>query len=228
MKKRRPTIYKHWTPELDAWLIANYAERSNADLAEWLHRSPRAIQLRAHKLGVQKSPEFAEKQRKANQFRKGHTPFNKGREMRYWMSPEGVERSSRGRFAPGTTRDDNPNSRKNKPIGHEKMYSDGYIWVITEHGRVQKHRHIWEQAYGPIPPNHCIRFKDGDRTNCALDNLYMVSRADHARITLSTFSPEKWKEIHEKVQQKRNKSIRRDRLLIKWGLEPEGRLVKRI
>ena len=217
-----------WTPEQDAWLIANYPERSNADLAVWLHRSPKAIALRALKLGVQKSPEFAEKQRKAHQFRKGHTPFNKGRELRYWMSAEGIERSSKGRFLPGTTSEENPNSRKNKPVGHEKVYKDGYIWIVTEHGRVQKHRHIWEQAYGPIPPNHCIRFKDGDPMNCTLDNLYMVSRADHARITVSQITPERRKAIHEKAQLKRNKAIRRDKLRLKWGLEPEGKIVKRI
>jgi hypothetical protein len=34
---------------------------------------------------------------------------------------------------------------------------------------------------GPIPPSHAIAFRDGDRSNCAIENLEMVSRAELAR-----------------------------------------------
>ena len=37
-----------------------------------------------------------------------------------------------------------------------------------------KHRHIWEEEHGEIPYRHVIIFKDGDKTNCGLDNLMMV------------------------------------------------------
>jgi hypothetical protein len=185
--------------------------------------------LKALKLGVQKSPEYmANSGFKRNQFKPGHAPFNKGRERRFWASDESQQRMAKGQFKPGQVRDDNPNGRKNKPIGHEKVYADGYVWIITEHGRKQKHRVVWEQAHGPIPPDHCVKFKDGNRTNCSLDNLYLVSRADHARETRAALSPEQKKEIMRKVHDGRRASIRRDKLRLKWGLEPEGKIVKRL
>ena len=135
---------------------------------------------------------------------------------------------AKGQFKPGQVRDDNPNGRKNKPIGHEKVCADGYVWIITEHGRKQKHRWVWEQANGPVPPNHCIKFKDGDRTNCSLDNLYLVTRAENCRMVTASLSTEQRKARIEKIQAKRNQRIRRDRIRLKWGLEPETKLIKRI
>lgn len=217
-----------WTEKEIEYLRKEYPERSNADLAVFLHRSPRAVQLKALKLGISKSPEFAEHQRKACMFKKGQVPMNKGRALATWMSPEGIERSSKGRFKRGEIRPDNPNSRANKPVGKERVDKDGYIWVITEHGQQQKHRWVWEQANGPIPRGHCVKFRDGDRTNCSIDNLYLVSRADHVREQLASRTPERHAEIRAKANASRNRSIRRDRLRLSWGLEPEGRLVKRI
>lgn len=223
MSKRRS-----WTASEDAWLLSEYANRSNADLSMWLHRPPRSIMARAYSLGLHKSPEFAEQQLKKGQFKKNHTPHNKGKSRKYWATPEAEELMAKGQFKPGQVRDDNPNGRKNKPIGHEKVYADGYVWIITEHGRRQKHRVVWEQAHGPIPPDHCVKFKDGNPQNCSLDNLYLVSRADHARETRAALSPEKKAEILRKAKATRDATIRRDKLRIKWGLEPESKLVKRI
>lgn len=212
----------------DDYLRKEYPERSNADLALWLHRSPRAVQLRALKLGVSKTPEFAERQRHKGQFVKGQSAWNKGKAQKYWLSPEGAKRCSKGWFPKGKARDDNPNSRKNKPLGSERVYADGYVWIITEHGRKQKHRVVWEQAHGPIPHGYMVKFRDGNPLNCELENLYLVSRADNAREIRAAMSPEKKKEIHRKAQAKRNASIRRDRLRVKWGLEPETKLIKRV
>lgn len=220
MKKR-----KKWTQAEDDYLRRIYPEMSNEEVAMWLHRSKRAVMAHAYILGVHKSPEFAEKQFRKGQFRKGQTPHNKGKSRKYWASPEAEELMAKGQFKPGECRDDNPRKR---PIGHEKVYADGYVWIITEQGRVQKHRYVWEQANGPIPPNHCVKFKDGDRTNCSLDNLYLVTKADNAREVVASLTPEQRKARLEKVQKKRNQSIRRDRMRLKWGLEPEGKLVKRL
>ena len=219
MKKR-----KKWTQAEDDYLRRIYPEMSNEEVAMWLHRSKRAVMAHAYILGVHKSPEFAEKQFRKGQFRKGQTPHNKGKSRKYWASPEAEELMAKGQFKPGECRDDNP---RKKPIGHEKVYADGYVWIITEHGRKQKNRVVWEQAHGPIPHGYMVKFRDGNPLNCALENLYLVSRADNAREIRAAMSPEKKKEIHRKAQAKRNASIRRDRLRVKWGLAPEGKLIKR-
>ena len=43
-----------------------------------------------------------------------------------------------------------------------------------------KHRLIWEEANGVMPPGHNVTFKDGDRTNISLKNLMLVSKAQNA------------------------------------------------
>jgi len=40
-----------------------------------------------------------------------------------------------------------------------------------------KHRWVWEQSNGPIPPGHRIIFADGNKRNFKLDNLMCVSRS---------------------------------------------------
>lgn len=65
-------------------------------------------------------------------------------------------------------------------IGQLKQRSDGYVWIKTQdgalnHNWVQYHRFIWEQAHGPIPEGMKIIFLDGNRSNCKLENLELVS-----------------------------------------------------
>ena len=43
-----------------------------------------------------------------------------------------------------------------------------------------KHNLIWEAAHGPIPEDCRVIFKDGDRTNFAVDNLALVTKGEHA------------------------------------------------
>jgi hypothetical protein len=38
------------------------------------------------------------------------------------------------------------------------------------------HRIVWIEHKGQIPPGHQVMFRDGDRGNCAIENLYCVSR----------------------------------------------------
>ncbi len=42
-------------------------------------------------------------------------------------------------------------------------------------------RYLWEQHKGPIPPKHIVIFKDGNRANCVIENLELISKADNAR-----------------------------------------------
>lgn len=43
------------------------------------------------------------------------------------------------------------------------------------------HRRIWIEARGPVPNGYTLMFKDGDRTNCRLENLECVSREEQQR-----------------------------------------------
>ena len=105
-------------------------------------------------------------------FKPGHVPANKGRKG--YCAP-GCERTW---FQKGNRPADAV------PVGTEKEREDGYVYVKVQDGRknrnwMQKHRLIWEQAHGPVPPGHVVTFLDGDKRNFALDNLVLISRAEH-------------------------------------------------
>ena len=62
----------------------------------------------------------------------------------------------------------------------EYITKDGYIECKFEGERQMKlkHKYLWEKANGPIPSGHALIFKNGIKTDCRLDNLMLVSRAE--------------------------------------------------
>ncbi len=57
------------------------------------------------------------------------------------------------------------------PLG----YALGVRWT-PDRGRPLLHQIIWEEAHGPLPPAHVIRFRDGNRNNHDPENLFLASR----------------------------------------------------
>jgi hypothetical protein len=68
----------------------------------------------------------------------------------------------------------------NRPIGSERVESDGYVVVKMAHPNIWRHKHlaVWEAANGMIPKGHVVIFADGDKTNFELKNLLLVSRRE--------------------------------------------------
>lgn len=76
-----------------------------------------------------------------------------------------------------------------------------------------KHRIVWELAHGEIPANSVICFKDGNKLNCELDNLILLTRGELAivnkffgnytgELTLTGIALGKLKSIVSKKQSK--------------------------
>jgi hypothetical protein len=42
-----------------------------------------------------------------------------------------------------------------------------------------KQRWVYEQKHGPIPDNMNVIFKDGNRQNCEIDNLELISKKEN-------------------------------------------------
>ena len=61
------------------------------------------------------------------------------------------------------------------PVMSEILTKDGYRLIkVSEPSEWKpKHRVIWEKNNGKIPHGARIRFKDGNRTNICLENLYI-------------------------------------------------------
>lgn len=108
--------------------------------------------------------------RPGRMFTTGHRPWNKG--IRDGTGPR--KSSFRKGHEPWNRND----------IGHERYNGDkGCVTVkVKEDGRETyrpKHHVVWERHNGPVPKGHVLVFRDGDRTNCAIDNLECLSLAEN-------------------------------------------------
>lgn len=113
-------------------------------------------------------------------FSKGNTPPNKGK---------------KGYCAPGSEKGHfkkNNLPKNTKPIGYERTTRDGYVEVKVRmrpsrpdrnDNFVAKHRLIYEKAYGPIPKECVVIFKDGNKNNFDLSNLALISKAESLSMT---------------------------------------------
>lgn len=178
----------HFTAKMLKELKELYPNTLSADLAERFSCPVSSIYYRANQLGVKKSAEFiAERSREAmlrsdhpgrkHFFKKGDVPPNKGKRMGEYMSKEAIDRTKATRFKKGNT------PHNYKPLGHERVTVDGYIEVKVRDSQKQKnfelkHRLVWEKHNGGIPDGCNIQFKDGNRQNCKIENLYMISRTE--------------------------------------------------
>lgn len=106
-------------------------------------------------------------------FEKGHVPINKGKKGCY---APGCEKSwfSNGHI-PATT----------QPLGTVTLREDGYLWKKIAEPKEWKPMHIvvWEDANGPVPDGYIVTFLDGDKTNTAIDNLTLITRAESLELT---------------------------------------------
>jgi hypothetical protein len=231
--KREVCKKNPWKKRQLRYLVKHYADTPMDVLEENTRHKASSIYYKASSLGLRKSREFiVETGRRnadhpksvANRFKKGQEPANKGKRLEEFMSKEGIERSSRTRFKKGQA------PRSMKPVGYERIDSkDGYVYVKVDSGRgfVLKHRWLWEQAHGEIPKGYVVTFIDGNKTNCTIENLRLISRRENLMRNQCNDSPEKKAARYAKISASIKKIIERDRRRIHFGLEPLGGLVKK-
>lgn len=150
-----------------------------------------SVYMTATRLGLKKSPAFlaAERTRQgrrlkksgaAHRFPKGHIPANKGLRRPGWHAGRMRETQfKKGQFPPNHDPDF-------YVIGALRVNSDGYIDMRVSfepgsRGWRGLHLILWEDAHGPLPRGHCLRFRDGDRLNVCLENLELITRGDNMR-----------------------------------------------
>jgi|SaaInlV_150m_DNA_2_1039686.scaffolds.fasta_scaffold24475_2 hypothetical protein len=118
---------------------------------------------------------------RSGRFEKGHVPSPDAR----------LKRPNKTSFKLG---DIPANTRE---MGAERITKDGYIEVkVAEHNphtgaktRFRlKHRWVWEQHNGKVPKGQIVKFTDGDRLNCELENLFLASRALHAHLVRNNYN----------------------------------------
>jgi hypothetical protein len=188
------------TPELEAEVREIYPHVSTKKIAIELGRTVNCIYKIASRLGLHKTPEYlaspdacrlrrdASAKSIANRFVKGSVPHNKGVRRPGWAPG----RMSETQFKPGVRT--GIAARNWCPIGTIRKDGEGFLRIKVREGKKGEaygfgntkiwpllNRHVWEQHKGPIPPNHAVVFRDGDRSNCDIDNLECIHRRDLMR-----------------------------------------------
>lgn len=191
---RRP-----WTATDDRVLRRRFPKETAAAIAGDLGRGVSCVYQRAHKLGLTKADGWASEctrkrwaegrheNSRMHQFRKGQVPPNKGLRRPGWAP--GRMRATM--FKPGQR------PKTWVPIGTEVVDRDGYrkrkVRDDAPSGQsrfnwVYCHVALWEEHLGPVPPKHCVVFKNRDKTDIRIDNLACISlRANMRRNTLHNY-----------------------------------------
>jgi len=117
---------------------------------------------------------------RSGRFEDGQQPWNAGSRGQGLTGPNSTS------FKKGQA----PKNRK--PLGSERICSkEGYVLVkIAERdpytGFPTRFKHkqvvVWEQHHGPVPEGMAVVFRDGNKLNCAPENLMLVSREELLRL----------------------------------------------
>lgn len=113
-------------------------------------------------------------------YQKGRAPGTKGKTIEEICKhdPEKLARVRSAQFKKG----DRPMNEM--PVGTIVTNSQGYLIrkKQMEGGQWDRweflHRAVWEEHNGPVPEGMIVIFKDGNRQNCDLGNLMLVSRGE--------------------------------------------------
>lgn len=181
--KRTRTFWQPWQVEM---LVAQYPHMHSATVAVMVQRPLPAVYAKAYELGLRKTPAFlaspaagrmnVARMGGPTRFKKGQASWNKGR--------KGMRVGGR---APETQFPKGHKPHNWVPVGSERIRADGYLErKLTDTGYpprdwVPIHRINWIAAHGPIPKGYVVRLKDGDKSNCAIENLELISHQEQMR-----------------------------------------------
>ena len=161
---------KWWTEADDAFLRSHLNEMTDREIGQALGRSKSSIRNRLTILGITRPADVRARMMQKTQFRKGQASWNRGM--------KGIRMSPRTEFKkgnkPASTKHDGAITIRNR---NQTPYQ--YIRISECNWRLL-HRKVWEDANGPIPRGHVIRFKNGDTLDVRLENLECISRSEHA------------------------------------------------
>ena len=175
-------------------IIDLYPHHSTKYIAELLGVSITKVYNTAWAANVKKSAEYMLTPESgriiepsvANQFKPGHTPHNKGKQM----DAEIYEKVEPTMFKKGNK------PFNTKPVGTINVRADtqGRLYQYIKIKDCQwelLQRHVWTQANGEIPPGSVVIFLDGNYLNCELNNLQVISRRENmARNTIQRYPAE--------------------------------------
>jgi hypothetical protein len=202
------TTAKEWE---DQFIRDHYLKIPLKRLGKKINRSDCFVRARMRAMGLVVPQEIIADRKANSQFKKGHTPENKGMKQVDYMTEKQIARTKGTRFKKGhkpknTLQDGAITVRTD----HKNRSGRKYQWIRISEGKWELlHKHIWEKANGAVPEGHCLWFKDGDSMNVTLDNLECITRVENARRNKQAFNsyPEPLKKAI-KTKNKLNKILK--------------------
>lgn len=162
----RPGKYYHpWSQDEGRFVRENMHLMTDKEMAEHLGRTTKSVTGYRKRNGLLND--------KIPRFKKGHTPWNKGRKGVYtggmagWF-PKGNK--------PANTRRCGEISIRQDSSGRFYAYKK-----VADRDWRELHRLNWEAVNGPVPEGHILVAKDGNSLNTDPDNWEPITRAEHAR-----------------------------------------------
>lgn len=188
MKRRPPKI---WTEEQKMILKRLYPDSTMQEMIAALDNEFNAHQImhKAHKMCIKKSAAFRERfGRDENGRLTGAVQHNTGK--KYVAGGRSAEFHFKKNNIPHHMR----------TIGSVRKTQEGHLEIKVDDRKkwVLLHREVWKREHGSYPPDNCvIVFKDGNKENCDISNLEMMTRQEFMlRNSMHRFPEELRKVIH--------------------------------
>lgn len=179
-------------------------------LGDYLGLTVSQVYNRTYKRGIKKDPKLKKEINRARvlnagkhtRFEKGNKPWNEGKKCPNLLLTNAAKTMFKPGNKPFNTKEQNAISIRIDTSGKQYKY-----YKIADSQWVLYHRWLWEQANGPIPAKHIVRFIDGNTMNVELSNLECIPMSENAnRNTIHRFPDDLKKLI--RLKSKLNKKIK--------------------
>lgn len=170
---------KQWTNAEVDLVKSLYPDMRASIIAGQLGCKVHQVYRKANSLGLRKSEAFysGDDSGRTNggigrgtRFFKGHSTWNKGTHF------VASGRSAETRFPKGLV------PANHRPVGSTRVSVDGYVEIKIAEGMHKwrlLHRENWKKAHGEYPaPGTALVFKDGNKQNCEIENLELLTRKE--------------------------------------------------
>ena len=125
-------------------------------------------------------------------YQKGHEPGNKGKKLEEYVTDPVKLEEIKARMRP-TQFKKGQQAKNEYPLGPIITNSEGWVLIKTSMTGKQwerwepLHRVVWRKHHGSIPEGMLVSFKDGNRQNCDISNLMLITQGESAALSRKGF-----------------------------------------
>jgi len=166
---------RKFTPQEDAFIIANMLLLPQKTMAKMLGRADSVVRQRLNRLGYFVPKEVAQHFARESFIKPGNVPVNKGVKMSKMV----YKKCAPTMFKKGQL----PKNTKHNGAITTRIDNRGVkgLWIRISQSKWEPlSRNKWKKYRGDIPDGMIIIHKDGNALNCKISNLKMISKRENA------------------------------------------------